>query len=59
MLIKGIATYDPISPMSGCSIVKGSCKVGTRIFILAPRPKADCPTTDRLGKQDLLLHYHA
>ena len=51
MLTKTIATYDPLrklmksamGSMSTCNVVKGFRKVGTRLFILAPPPNANCP----------------
>ena len=66
MLTKTIATYDPLrklmksamGSMSTCNVVKGFCKVGTRLFIWAPPPNANCPQADSMGTQDLLLHYH-
>ena len=66
MLTKIIATYDSskklmntaMSSMVACNIAKGSCKVGSRVFIWTPPPNFNCPKTDRMGKHDLLLHYH-
>ena len=66
MLTKIIAIYDPIkkrmnsamSSMSVCKINKGSCKVGSRLFMWTPPPKIDCPQTDDEGAHDLWLHYH-
>ena len=66
MFTKMIATYDSskklmntaMSSMVACNIAKGSCKVGSRVFIWAPPPNFNCPKTDRTGKHDLLLHYH-
>ena len=66
MFTKTIATYDPlrkimksaIGSISPCNVVKRFCKVGTRHFIWAPPPNANCPQADSIGTQDLLLHYH-